>query len=185
MRPGAVDVADHLVEGLGAGKRRRCRGLGPDRRLDVLAGDAAVRAGAGDGGEVETGLRGEPAGKRRDQDAVGPGRPEVPHRRLHFTEQVEVAARRGRARGAVGAAAARPPHCAGAGAAAALRCGRLRHGAPVGDDRQHGADRRDGAFADIDRAEHARGDGRHLDRHLVGLDLAEIVARRDLVADLP
>ena len=113
------------------------------------------------------------------------GRTEIALGRAHLEERIERAAggpcgrQAGRAAGAAAAAAARRFALAPGAGAADLRLGRR---AVARNHCNHGADRRHLAHADADFRERAGGGRRHLHRHLVGLDLEQVVARLHGVA---
>ena len=145
--------------------------------------------------EIDAVFAGEPARQRRDARAArraAPDRNCAPACAPRGTDR----ARSAPAAAAGGAAATQRAPCAAlrprrrlsAGAAGAARrrgCAAAARAAPrrsVRDHRDHGADRRDLARRHADLREHAGGGRRHLHRHLVGLDLEQVVARLDRVA---
>ncbi len=161
----------------------RCARLRGGRRLDIVRDDAPVRAGRRDAAEIDAGLGCKASRQRRDEIAADTGGPEIALRRAHFEERIERAARRARGRSRT------RRRCGGRGRSRRSgRCrrsgggSRLRRSAVARDHRDHGADRRDLADADADFRERAGRGRRHLHRHLVGLDLEQVVARLHGVA---
>ena len=185
---GGVERFDLL--GCRAFGERRGRGRWSRCLLDVVRDDAAMGAGTADAAKIDAGLGGEPPRQRGDGDAAGePRRAEIAFRRAHFKERIE------RHPGSRGPARSRRLRRRGGcrrlrGHELSLRrfgrdrCRRLacRHACPIGDDSHHRANRRHFARRNADFGQNARRRRRHFHRHLVGLDLEQIVARLDDLA---
>ena len=160
--------------------RARLRG---GRRLDVARDDAPMRARWRDAAEIDAGLAGEPSCEWRHRVAADTGRTEIALRRAHLEERIERAA--GGPCGGSRTRGRRGGRCSGGRFGwRRRRRGSLRLGrrAVARNHCNHGADRRHLAHADADFRERAGGGRRHLHRHLVGLDLEQVVARLHGVA---
>ncbi len=148
-----------------------------------------------DPGEIDAGLCGEAARERGHLGAaVDPRRAIVARGRTHLEERIE-RDRSGRSRVRLGLRRREGRHAGHALQQRALRRSRRnrrrrrllrrrrsRDRSRAGDDRDHGPDRRHLALRDADFREHAGRRRRHLHRHLVGLDLEQVVAGLDGVA---
>src|SRR5262249_36101980 len=170
------------------GLRRGARG-----GLDVARPDAAVRTGRRNGGEIDAAFRREPARQRRHASAARePRRAVIALRRTHLEERIELdRCRRGGLRCGGGRRHGRPPSRGRRGGGRRRPGPRLRPPPPprrgaaaraVADPGDDGAARRPPARRHADFGEHAGGRRRHLHRHLVGLDLEQVVAGLDGVA---
>ena len=190
-------VARRIVERLDLFGTRTCRcwrrgsGRGGRCGFHVARDNAAARAGTAHASEIDAGLGGKPARQRGHRDAARePRRAEIAFRRAHLEERVELdrlrcaagmggrsfgwSRRRGRGQGW------RAPR-------GLTRRSRRLHldsqsSGCSADDADNGADRRGLALLHADFAEHAGFRRRHFHRHLVGLDLEQIVARLNGVA---
>ena len=155
------------------------------RGLDVARDDAPMRARRRDAAEIDAGLARQPPRQRRHESCrrqrAGPKL-----RSGVRTSKNGSSGPLGAARGGAGTRSRR----GGRGTAQALWPARrssggslrLRRRAIARDHRDHGADQRHLAHADADFRERAGRGRRHLHRHLVGLDLEQVVARLHGVA---
>ena len=170
--------------------------------LDVGLHHAAMRAGAGDGGQLDAGVLGEASRQRRGEDARAPlDLPPPPPEPLPTigaaadpVTAVGIAPRRRSLQSAAAAgagAALAPPQAALGRLGRRRRCGSRRSVAALAllqDHRDHRVDLHVlGALGDDDLADLALVDRLDFHRRLVGLDLGDHVAGGDGVAllDVP
>src|SRR6202050_2802805 len=165
---------------------KRCGGW---RIFNIARDDAAPRTRAVQAGKIDPALGGEPPRQRRDSDSAGkPRRTKIALWRAHFEERIEwhllplVPANAGTQRPRSlnsrlrGNERSRDFSARGFGGRGLSRRTN-RRARSIRNHAHHGADRRHFAGRDPDFRKHATRRRRHLHRHLVGLDLEQIIAR--------